>query len=124
MKKIEIYGTYAFDILNKLRIKENGTYSVQVLEIKRRFLRKPLYRVVSLQTGRLFLCEKKYLTPIPASTEMEVFIRYPDYTPTIIDRDVETINKVIARTDANDPNYANLCKLQTKLDFYSKVRYI
>lgn len=124
MSKIKIFDVYAFDILNKLNSKENGTYSVQVLEIQKRFLKSPIYTVISLETKQIIRCTKDLLTPIPSNSELHIYVRHPDDCPTITDTDIRTVNGLLANMDTNSPVFTNLRKLKLKLDYYSKVRNI
>ena len=123
MKDIEPYTICAFDVLNRLNSKEDGTTTIQILEKRKRFLKPTVYKCISFQTGEVFSCTGELLTPLPnQDINANVLIRYPADIPVINDRDLELIDKLLLATNPTNPVFKDLEKLHIKLHFYSKVR--
>lgn len=121
--EINLHDICVFDILNKLNIRENGTTTVQVIDIHKRLFRKPLYTVLSLQTGDSYKVSKDYLTPIPQG-QIPTLIRYQDNFPPINEEDLKTIEAILNHIDTDNLLYKNLCKLHLKMELYSKVKML
>lgn len=123
MKKIKLYETYLFDPENRLNIRENGTYTVQVIAKEHRLFRKPLYIVISVQTGAKIRCIGDVLFPIPNGST-PIITRCPDDFPPINKEDLLIIEKLLNDIDPSDPIYQSLCKLHLKMKFYNEVHIV
>ena len=122
--RIKLFKEYAFDIRNYIKLREGGTFTVQVLEIKRRLFLPTVYTVISLQTGETFKCGKKHLTPIIDSQERIFCVRYPLDTPPVTKDDVQLLESIkqspcIAE---NQEYFDKIEKLKLKLEFYSNIK--
>lgn len=124
--KFELQKAYAFDLMNLSDLREDGTYTVQLLDIKKRLFKKPIYTVISLQTGNIIKCSDKLLSPL-CKDELSIYLRFPKDSPVITDEDYGILKFLIDVTSdyIHDENVIKqIKKLELKIKYYNKIKNI
>lgn len=141
MVKIKLYEIYCFDIENALGQKNNDFNVATVQVLDRRFkpnnawkilskLRWPdrlikdrnyEFKVVSMDTGKVFWTKPELLTPLP-DTKVNVCLRFPNNTPQVSLESLNCLRKVIDIIKPKDNELGKkLYLLHNQLAFYISI---